>query len=263
MLKKSFWDSILFKIILIVLLFLPSYTQIAYDPSKTTEVVASVLSNPLVYSIKWILPIAKVLLLVIAILPFIYSKYIQKYILGYYSFILIIIGLFQNMANTQAYGFTWLIGNTLIQYVVLVFCLVDLFKNKSKIHKNNLIKSRIWVLIPMLLAILMPYSVNVGNIIKPSFTLAVLLNESGLTYCMITPVIIGIFLLFSKEIYKPTFSIISYVGLLFGILNMFTWFGFQVHNWWMGVLHLPLLILSFYGLIVVHKNKEKPKMDLK
>lgn len=27
-----------------------------------------------------------------------------------------------------------------------------------------------------------------------------------------------------------------------------TWFVFNPENWWMGVCHLPLLIISFYGL---------------
>ena len=71
---------------------------------------------------------------------------------------------------------------------------------------------------------------------------------------MITPVIIGICILFNKKIYKPTLYIISFVGFIFGLLNMMTWFGFNIQNWCMGVLHLPLLILSIYGLII-SKNK--------
>lgn len=99
---------------------------------------------------------------------------------------------------------------------------------------------------------LMPYSVQNG-IVTPSIN-SILTNEAGVTYCMITPVIIGIFILFDKNIYKPTLHIISYLGLIFGLLNLMTWFGFNTQNWWMGILHLPLLILSIYGLIE-SKNK--------
>jgi hypothetical protein len=102
----------------------------------------------------------------------------------------------------------------------------------------------------------MPYSVDMNGVVRPSFTFSVLWNESGLTYCMITPIIIGLMLVYSKGIYKPVMSVLSYVGFIFGLLNMMTWFGIHRENWWMGVLHLPLLILSFYGLIVVRKEKQ-------
>lgn len=116
----------------------------------------------------------------------------------------------------------------------------------------------------------MPYSVDMQGVVRPSFTLAVLWNEAGVTYCMITPCIIGMLLIYSRDIYKPVMSVISYVGLIFGLLNMMTWFGIRNENWWMGVLHLPLLVLSLYGMIVAKKeklprdlqvNENKPEMS--
>jgi hypothetical protein len=68
-------------------------------------------------------------------------------------------------------------------------------------------------------------------------------------------------LLFPKGIYRPTLSMVSYVGLLFGLLNMVTWFGVQNQNWWMGVLHLPLLIFSGYGLLVAKGEKKSIPKD--
>lgn len=254
-LKKPLGHTIWFKVFLTILVFLPAYTQIAYDPAKTTDVVTEVMAQPLIASIAWILPIAKALLLVAVFLPLVSDKFVQRFLLGYYALILLIIGLMQNMSFTADYGFTWLIGNTLVQFVVLGFCFTDVLKNKTIISKQNFVKGRLWIVALMFLAFLMPYSVNSANIVHPSFTLNVLFNESGVTYCMITPVIIGVLLLFSKGVYKPTLSIISYVGFIFGLLNIMTWFVMQTENWWMGVLHLPLVILSFYGLLVAHKEK--------
>lgn len=253
--RKALGHTIWFKIILTILIFLPPHTQIAYDPAKSTEVIAAVMSHPLVTSINWLLPIAKLLLLFVVILPVISNRFSQRFLLGYYSFILLVVGILQNISFTENYGFVWLVGNTLVQITVLVYCTADVIKNKTVIQRENISKNRLWVLIPMALALLMPYSVDSLNRVFPSFTAEVLLNESGVTYCMITPVILGIILLFSKGVHKPTLSVISYVGFIFGLLNMLTWFGMQRENWWMGVLHLPLLILSFYGLLVARKEK--------
>lgn len=51
-----------------------------------------------------------------------------------------------------------------------------------------------------------------------------------------------------------TLSIISFIGFIFGMMNILTWFVFQNQNWWMGILHLPLVILSFYALLLSRRR---------
>lgn len=254
-LKKPLAHTIWFKIILVFILFVPSYSQIAYDPVHTSSVIAAVLSHPLIISVDWLLPLTKIALLLATIIPFSYKRNSARIFLGYYAVILLIVGFFQNMAITKDYGFVWMIGNTVIQLVVMSFCIYDVIKRKTVFNPDLINKSRLWIGTLMLLAFLMPYAVTDSNTITPALPLTIFHNEAGVTYCMITPVIIGVLLLFSKGVHKPTLSIISFVGLMFGILNMFTWFISQNQSWWMGVLHLPLLILSFYGLIVAYKEK--------
>jgi hypothetical protein len=255
--KKHFVYSIWFKLILLIAFFIPSYSQISYDPTDTSNVIISVLSNPAVIKFKFLLPVAKILLISVTASIFLYKKQSSRIFLGYYFLILLIIGIFQNISNTQEYGFVWLIGNTLIMLTVSVFCLYDAIKRKSVFDKIYFQSKRLWIIIPMLFSVLFPYTVNEQNIIKPAFGLFLLTNEAGVTYCMITPVILGMMILFSKGIYKPIFSIISFVGLYFGVMNMLTWFILQNQNWWMGVLHLPLFILSIYSLILCKYEKIK------
>ena len=111
-------------------------------------------------------------------------------------------------------------------------------------------RGRIWIIPLMLLAYLMPYAVSDTGAVIPAFFSTVFHNEAGVTYCMITPVILGVMLLFSKGVHKPTLSIVAYVGFIFGLLNTVTWFGMQRESWWMGILHLPLVIIALCGLIV-------------
>lgn len=247
--RKPIGHTIWFKVILTLLIFIPPIAQKAYDPAKSTDVITAVMSHPLILSIFIFLPIAKLLLMCVVIITF-FHRASNAVLIGYYTFILLAVGIFQNISNTDNYGYVWLIGNTLAQLAVLFYCLYDVSHQKSVIMKKNINRKRLWVLIPMLFAFLMPYSVNIQGIIQPSLTSSVLWNEAGVTYCMITPVVIGMMLIFSKGIYKPLLSVVSYVGFMFGLLNMMTWFIMQSQNWWMGILHLPLLILSFYGLII-------------
>ena len=253
--EKPLGHTVWFKIILTLLIFVPGYSQIPYAQIDTTSVIASVLARPLIVSIPWLLPVFKLLLLCVTIMPFVFKEKAEKAVVGYYIVILVIVGVFQNTAQTEAYGFVWLFGNTLIQFAVLGFCIYDLIKGKSTIQKQYFNRKRCWIIPLMLLAYLMPYAVSDAGTAIPAFNSNVFYNESGVTYCMITPVIVGIMLLFSKGIHKPTLSIVSYVGFIFGLLNIATWFGARRESWWMGILHLPLVVVALYGLIIAHKER--------
>lgn len=247
---EPFAQSVRFKAIVLILFFIPPYSQRPYETIETTEVIGHIMSQPLITNIYFFLPIAKLLLLFAAAIIFVNPRRFTRLFLGYYSFILIIVGVFQNMSFTEEYGFVWLSGNTIIILIAATACMYDVIKQKTVFNRDSFEIKRLWVLAPMLLAILMPYAVNEQNIAVPSFELSMLMNEAGVTYYMIIPVIIGVMLLFSKDMHIPTLSIVSFTGLVIGIMNILTWCSFQTPNWWMGVLHLPLVILSFYGLIL-------------
>lgn len=61
--KKPFIQSLSFKIILLLVFFIPPYSQIRYNPVNTTDVITSVLANPIIEKINFLLPMAKLLLL--------------------------------------------------------------------------------------------------------------------------------------------------------------------------------------------------------
>lgn len=256
--RKPLGNRLWFKLILTFMLFIPAYASLPYDPTKTSEVITAVLAAPWVTAIPWLLPLTKLLMLSVILVPLILKKPLTKVLVAYYGFVLIVVGLFQNMAVTEEYGFTWLIGNTLAQFVVASYCFFVFFR-KSKINEIEVLEHRrLWLLIPMLLAFLMPYGVNNEGVIVPELSLAILTNEATVTYCMITPVVIGLFLLFPQAADKPLLSVVSYVGLLYGLFNMLTWFVFDSAQWWMGVLHLPLFFISIYGLAVARQGKASP-----
>lgn len=53
------------------------------------------------------------------------------------------------------------------QYIVSLFCIYDLFKNKSKISKDNINKKALWIIPLMLLALFMPYIIK-NDVVTPS-----------------------------------------------------------------------------------------------
>lgn len=67
--------------------------------------------------------------------------------------------------------------------------MIDLAQGHTRITRAKLRPGRLWLLAPMLLALLMPYALEQGTV-TPSLASA-LWNEAGVTYCMITPVVLG------------------------------------------------------------------------
>lgn len=58
------------------------------------------------------------------------------------------------------------------------------------------------------------------------------------------------FVRYYPKVNKALLRITSFIGLLFGLLNMVTWFALNTKFWWMGLVHLPLLLISAVSLIL-------------
>lgn len=191
--------------------------------------------------------------------PFIIRESFERWILGYYALILVPESIFQSIGTTD-YGLSMIVGNTLIMLVVVIFVLMDLFKHQTVLTAQVREAHYFWVIPLMILAILIPYQIK-GDQIVPSLSRQ-FINEAGVAYCFITPVIEGILIMHHRKVYKPTLHLVSFVGVIFAFWNMLTWFGLNLANWWMGVLHFPLLILSIMGLkLSSKKNWLTPYID--
>lgn len=243
---KPLTHRVWFRVVLVLCFVAPAVTELPYDPAETPAVVQAVLADPYVTAAPEFLPAAKLILVAVSVPAVLGGRGTGRILLGYYAAVLVVVGFLQNMADTATHGFAWLLGNTLVQLVVAVWCLIDAAAEHTTMTAGHLRLKRLWLLFPMLLALLMPYEIRADRVVPSLGT--VWDNEAGVTYCMITPVILGVLLLKPDGVDRRTLSIISFVGWVFGVINLVVWFGLTPQDWWMGVLHLPLVILASYGL---------------
>ena len=248
------WEGVL-KLVTVVLLFMPFMSDIDYPAEESGRLIVEVMRSSFASSATPLLPVAKLVLLLVAATPFVARRDCRKVVFGYYFVVLVLIGLLQNISALTTYGFVWIVGNTVVQFAAAVVCLTDLLRGSSHILRGSLRTGRIWLLAPMVLALLCPYGTDLAGNLVPAFGSGVLANDAGLSYCMVTPVILGVLLLFPDGISAPTLSYLSFLGLLFGILNLFTWFVMNPASWWMGVLHLPLVLTSTLGLVEARRKR--------
>lgn len=65
-----------------------------------------------------------------------------------------------------------------------------------------------------------------------------------------TPVFLAVLIVHYPMVNRVTLRITALVGLIIGFYNMLVNFVFEPALWWKGMLHLPLVLLSVYGLLL-------------
>ncbi len=247
-LTKKWW----FYLLILLLFFIPSYSVKPVNPQETSMLIVEVLKNPFIHTFEIAYPIIKALFILLLILLIILKEKISYLFTAYITILLFIISIFQNMGTTETYGFSVIIGNILIQMIVVIFMILEFCIRKNKYSTGARPLWKWWVVPFALLAFWMPMGAN-G---EPNFNLLhFFTNESILTYCMLTPIIIAILTIYFPNVNIPALRVMSYIGLLFGIMNMLTWFVLDPSMWWVGVLHIPLFIISIYGFVLTFLKK--------
>jgi len=223
--------------------------------AETTALIRQVLLAPNAEKIPALLPIAKLVLLGVWVVGVLGIRRFPQIVLGYYAAILVVIALFQNTATLPG-GFALLLGNVTVQLIVAALCIRGL---GSTDDTAPLLRGRLWLLAPMLLAWAYPYA-TVGQDAVMGGWERILLNGAGVTYCMVTPVIAGVMLLRPAAYGARTRLAVGALGTIFGLLNMMTWFVVYPASWWMGVLHLPLLTISLFCLVTSWRDARTTKL---
>ncbi len=242
-----------FYLLLIVIGFVPSFTQEALPPGETTNVIKQVLQHPVIYDFEWLFAIAKSVLMMLFIGPLVFRNDYRRIYAASLSALLCVIAVFQNVSFETDYGLAVLIGNLLIQAVVLGYWIYEATKPKNSFTQ---IEVKWWNVIMLLLGFI-AFWMPAREGVRSFHVTDIFLNEAGVTFCMVIPVLLSSIMLFGKTINVSAVRVTSFVGLYFGVLNMFTWFVLDIEYWWMGVLHLPLLINSLIAFMVSLKIKSQ------
>ena len=124
------------------------------------------------------------------------------------------------------------------------------------IHRNNFSNRKqpfwkYWIVPLVLFAFWCPANMQTR---MPDFN-PIYLFTQGLAFCLMAPLYIGMLTIYYPFINLVTLRITSIAGLGAALLNMYLQFIIYPDVlWWFGVLHLPLLVISLYGLMLSLKK---------
>jgi hypothetical protein len=227
----------------ILITFLPLYTQTPYAPENTQDVIVSLLSVS-IEPYQQLAPFFHVATLLIIILIALFAEKMGRILAAYMGLNYLVIAFTQSIGTTQKYGLVIYTGALIISVVLGVVWIMVAVKGNLKPSFRNVPHKR-YLLLPLaVLAFWAPYN----SAVQPDFSPALLLTspDYGLAFCFTTPVFLFLLILFYPQVDTFAYKITAFNGLLYGLFNLTHFFNPALR--WMGVLHLPLLILSASAL---------------
>jgi hypothetical protein len=253
---RKWWFFLLFILLQFVV---PPYATKGYEWEEWGNVIMHSLRNAVVYSYPGIFPVFKIIPIVLIILIVIFRNRFSRLFSIYVAFSYLLFAFGQNIGVTEKYGLAICTVNLIMFPLVAGFWVWEAIVMQNDFRLAKISIRRYWVVPLALLAFLAPGKPRAG---MPGLSPAYLLtNGAGVAFCMMTPVYVGLLTLYWPKVNIATLRVTSLVGLIIGLYNMGTNFLISPGiRWWNGVLHIPLLVISLYGLILSLKKESCQQM---
>lgn len=236
--------------LLLLLFFIPSYASRSYDPRQSVDLIGQVLSAPLIYAFPVLMPAAKIMTVILIFGVLKYGNKMRRAFNLYIAVLYLALALFQTAAITETYGLVVITGNMALILIVAFVWIWEVVAERNDFGNRRQPLWRWWVAPLGVVSLLAPVD---ASTMSPDFSLFRLLtNEAGLTFCMMTPVVLAVLTLFHPTVNLAVLRVSSFAGMLLGAVNMIVWFAIESWGWWMGILHIPLVVISIYAFVLAH-----------
>ena len=235
---------------------IPPYASKGYRIEDWGEVIQHALGNAIVGQHPKIYPVFQVVA-ILALMGILIFRNKFARIFGIYvaiSYVLFTIG--QSIAFTDKYGVSICTINFVMFLIVAGFWAWEAVVLQNDYTFRKLPIWRYWVVPLAVLAFWYPASRG-----RPDFNPVHWVQRgSGLAFCLMTPVYLALLSLYWPRVNMPVMRVTSLVGLIIGLYNMYANFGINpARHCWNGILHIPLLVISLYGLILSLKRPQVKK----
>ena len=235
-----------FFLVLIVLQFLllPVATR-GFQVEESGTIIISTLAHAIInrlysYSFAFQWP---ALAFILALLFF--RNKIGRFFSGYVGFCYLLYAVIQNVAFTEKYGMSIVTVNVAMMLLVAFVWLRDCWRGETEYTFRNVTWKTAWLIPVAFFCLWWPLNLVTA---KPDFSLYYLFSGySAMAFCPMTPVFLIILALCRPTVSMTTYRVTAMVGLIIGVYNMGQFAvpgGFYV-----GIYHLPLLIISLYVLL--------------
>jgi TM2 domain-containing membrane protein YozV len=234
--------------LLIVISMLPPITQVPYDPRNTQDVIMNILMVSILpyRSWGWVFHVATLTAVALAVFR---PQVAGRVMAAHFGINYLLIAALQTNAVTETYGFAVHTGALVATALLGALWLWVAWRDKLQASFEGVPSWR-WSLLPLALLVFWSPIAMEGNKVVPDFDPVLLLAspDYGLAYCFMTPVFLFLLILFYPRVDVLALRATAFNGLLYGLFNLTHWFNPDMV--WMGVMHIPLLIIPLVALLM-------------
>lgn len=233
-------------IILLICTFLPTLAAVPFAQEESTLVIRDVFMQTSVAYL-WLSPAIHVITILLLVALYRYGSRVGKVADAFFGILFLFFAFGNHIAVTENYGFVVLTGNLVPILIVGLFWMWEVYKPLNVYVFQRLPAWRYWVLPFVFLAFWSPMNAE----LRPDFNPLLLLTSSfGVMYCPTTPLIVAVLTLIYPRVNIFLLRITSFVGLLIGLFNAMSFFMMPGYTLWNLILHVPLILISVYGLLI-------------
>lgn len=246
---KKWW----FFLILLIIQFIPSYTSESYDPSLAFLIPFAVVSDAPAYNMPVLYPFFKILAILMIGSVFILRNRASRIFSIYVGVSYVLFAFLQSIAFTEEFGLVILTADVLMFLLVAMTWFWEALAQENNLETSHFDISRAWVVPLSILAFW--YPIDLVTMMPDFNPLYFVTNMAGLVFCMMTPVYLGVLILFYPNVNIATFRVTSIIGIAIAIPNIFVNFiMFPSLLLWQGILHIPLTVISVYAFILSFRS---------
>lgn len=240
------WLYPLVYFLLVLIAFLPLYTEQPYDPRNTSQVIFEILQRATqpYAAWGWVFHIGTLAVIALSVWKPVPGG---RAMAAYFGLNYLVIAATQTHAQTPQYGYAIHTGALIADVLLGLLWLWMAWKGNLRIDWQTIPRQR-WLLLPFALLVFWSPLRFEGASIVPNFNPLLLLTspDYGLAYCFLTPVLLFLLILAWPQVNRFALRITAFNGLLYGLFNLSHWT--VAERMWLGVMHLPLLILPIVAL---------------
>lgn len=250
--RKWFYPLVYF--VLVVIAFLPLYTAVPYDPRNTSQVILEILQRATLPYAAWGW-VFHVLTLVVIALAVWRPQLGGRAIAAYFGLNYLVVAATQTHAQTPTYGYAVHTSALVAEVLLGLLWLWVAWKDGVQISFKDAPRWR-WLLLPFALLVFWSPLAFEGTRVVPNWNPLLLLTspDYGLAYCFVTPVFLFLLILAYPHVDGFALRVTAFNGLLYGLFNLSHWAS--PDTLWLGVLHLPLLVMPIVALGMAYLKKK-------
>ena len=158
----------------------------------------------------------------------------------------------QNISVSDRYGLAVCSANGIVFLGLAGLWFREAAAPKNRFEVQARPAWRYWPLLPAILAFWEPIN---PTTLGPDFNPVYLLTSgAALSFCLATPLYLAVLCIHFPQVNKTVLIATAFTGALMAFGNLVLEFVILPDYWWIGILHIPLLILSCYAILLSYNG---------